>query len=50
MDKWKVHMNEFISTVRTDRQREINMKEKSEGPFNKEIINKYYEKYLNLVK
>ena len=28
----------------------INMKEKSEGPFNKEIINKYYEKYLNLVK
>ena len=27
----------------------INMKEKSEGPFNKDIINKYYEKYLNLV-
>lgn len=29
MDKWKVHMNDFISTVRTDRQREINMKEES---------------------
>ncbi len=28
----------------------IEMKRKNEGPFNTEIINKYYEKYLDLIK
>ena len=45
--KYSEDLDFIIKSETTDL---INMKEKNEGPFNKNIVEKYYQKYIEMVK
>ena len=42
------YSDELDEIVKSELQSLIEMKKKNEGPFNKELIEKYYEKYKEI--